>query len=471
MARPSALLRPRAAGAALLLVLPLAAGLSSSPAHAASAPSVQVHRGGPDAKVTFQTTKPGEQFLDATVAARGVSWADRGNESAVVSLFVDEHYTTDVVIASDQPTSRELALGSLPAGTHTLRIHYAADRSPSRAGAASLRSLDFRSVPATDPEYVADRYAPVLYGRNLATLGGRFQSSFTDTPLVAWHEITPAATPGHSLIEYSVVWSNEDGGTDTPALMARWGRSTDIEWVYRVEVDQAGNRVPGTGVYQAANHQTLPFAGQYDGTHPLLETCTSNNNMCDTVDNPMRFALSTRDIRPVEQPREYLMDIHPWTYQVMAQEMLREGKIEAPSDPATREVGDQRSYLYVAVDHDTTPPASAGGVGLAVDVRLNGDPTTYTSNHQVPDWTVNRDVPAATTVELPVGTTPADVASVSVRRVPIGATDNGATLTVTDIDRAFLLGSDYLPQPSFIQWHGSTQLTAATPSAELWTAS
>lgn len=95
------------------------------------------------------------------------------------------------------------------------------------------------------------------------------------------------------------MWSNEDGGTDTPALMARWGRSTDIEWVYRVEVDQNGNRVAGSGVYQAANHQTLPFAGQYDGTHPLLETCTSNNNMCDTVDNPMRFALSTRDVRPV----------------------------------------------------------------------------------------------------------------------------------------------------------------------------
>lgn len=201
MARPSVLVRPCAAGAALFLVVPLAAGLSPSPAHAASAASVQVHRGGPDAKVAFQTTQPGEEFLDATVAARGVSWADRGNESAVVSLYVDEHYTTDIVITSDEPTSRELSLGSLPAGAHTLRIHYATDRSPSRAGAASLRGLDFRTVPTTDPEYVADRYAPVLYGRNLATLGGSYQSAFTDTPLVAWHEITPAATPGHSLIE------------------------------------------------------------------------------------------------------------------------------------------------------------------------------------------------------------------------------------------------------------------------------
>ena len=470
MSHVSALVRSRATIAAVFLTVPIAAGLAPSPADAASAVSAQVHRGGPDAKVKFRTNQPGEAFLEVEVAARGVSWGERGNESAVVSLSVDGHYVTDVVITSDEPTPRELALGLLPAGKHTLRIHYAADRSPSRAGAASLRRLDFRTVPRTDPEYVAARYAPVLYGRNLPALGSPFQSATTDTPLVAWHEIMPATTPGHSVIEYSVIWSNEDGGTDTPALMARWGRSTDIEWVYRLEVDQDGKRVPGSDVYQAANHATLPFRGQYDGTHPLLETCTSNNNLCDTVDDPMRFALSTRDVRPVEQPREYLMDTHPWTYPVMAQEMLREGKIESPSDPATREVGDQRSYLYVAVDHDTTPPASSGGMGLAVDVRLDGDPTTYTSNHLVPDWSINRDVPAATTVELPIGTTPADVASVSVRRVPIGPTDNGSTLTVTDIDRAFLLGTDHLPQPSFVEWHGATQLTATAPSAELWSA-
>jgi hypothetical protein len=383
---------------------------------------------------------------------------------------VDGHYATDVVIGSNRATPREFALGFLAAGVHTLRIRYAADRSARRAGAATLRHLHVHTVSKHDPEYAAARFAPVLYGRKVPGLGGRFQSAVTDSPLVAWHEVTPAAKPGHRVIEYSVVWSNEDGGTDTAALMARWGRSTDIEWVYRVEVNRAGHRVKRSGVYQASGHRTVRFRGRYDGTHPLLETCTSNNNVCDTVDDPMRFALSTREVRPVEQPREYLMDTHPWTYAVMAQEMVREGKIETPSDPATPAVGDQRSYLYVALDHDTTPAASEAGVGLAVDVRLAGDPTTYSSDHLVLGWSVNRDVPAATTVELPVGTTSADVASVSVRRVPTGPSDNGATLTVTDIDRAFLLGPDYLPQPSFVSWHGSQELTAAAPTAVLWSA-
>jgi hypothetical protein len=462
---------PRARSwAALLavLALPSVSVLSPPPAEAAQHSGIHVRRGGPDAQVQFRTARAGEAFLDMSVAARGVAWGEPGHESAVVSLFVDGHYATDVVINSHQPTPREFALGSLSAGAHTLRIHYSARRSQRQAGAASLRHLRVHTVSKNNPEYAAARYAPVLYGRHVTSLGGRFQSAVTDSPLVAWHEVTPAARRGHSVIEYSVVWSNEDGGTDTPALMARWGRSTDIEWVYRVEVNRAGHRVRGSGVYQASGHQTLRFRGRYDGTHPLLETCTSNNNMCDTVDDPMRFALSTREVRPVEQPREYLMDTHPWTYSVMAQEMLREGKIETPSDPATVAVGDQRSYLYVAFDHDTTPAASEAGVGLAVDVRLAGDPTTYSSDHQIPESSVNRDVPAATTVELPVGTTASDVVSVSVRRVPIGLTDNGATLTVTDVDRAFFLGSDYLPQPSFVSWHGSQQLTAASPTAVLW---
>jgi hypothetical protein len=191
--------------------------------------------------------------------------------------------------------------------------------------------------------------------------------------------------------------------------------------------------------------------------------------VCDAVHDPMRFALSTRGLLSASQPREHEMDRHPWTYQVMAREMVREHKIERHSDPASLAVGDQRSYLYVAVDHTTAPTGSAGGVGLAVDVQLKGDATTYTSNHGISLWTINRNGPAATTVELPAGTTAGDVASISVRRVPIG-TDNGATLTVNRITRAFFLGRTYLPRPSFVRWHGSVTLTTGSPSAQVWPA-
>jgi hypothetical protein len=463
--------------AATVTAIAVTPASAERPARAAHTWSVKVHRGGHDAKVVFHRRHPGEVLLDVTVAARGVSWAQRKNESAVVSAYVDGHYVTDIVITSSGPVTRQFALGRLRHGRHVLRLHYADGRSPSKAGVATLRGIRFTTVRPGNPEYAAARYSPVLYGRNVAGLGGRFQNNRTDTPLIAWHRILPAAAPGHSMIEYTVLWSNEDGGTNTPALMAQWGRTTDIEWIYRVEVNAKGVRVPGTGVFQSAGHGTQTFRGRYDGTHPVLQTCTGNNNVCDSKalrtlkerPDPMRFALSTRGVLPADQPREHEMDTHPWTYQVMAREMLREHKIESPSDPASLSVGDQRSYLYVAVTHSTTPAGSAGGVGLALEVRLKGDPTTYSSNHGIAFWTINRDGPAATTVELPVGTNAGDVASISAVRVPIG-TDNGATLSVTRINRAFFLGRTYRPRPSFVRWHGNATLTVGSPTAQLWPA-
>ena len=79
------------------------------------------------------------------------------------------------------------------------------------------------------------------------------------------------------------MWSNEDGGTPTPALMAQWGRTTDIEWVYRVEVERQGPPCARHGgVPGARPRDAESSAGAYDGTHPLLQTCTSNNNVCDS---------------------------------------------------------------------------------------------------------------------------------------------------------------------------------------------
>jgi hypothetical protein len=421
---------------------------------------VKVHRGGPDRTVTFHRGHGGEVFWNVIVSARGVSWADRGNESAVVSAYVDGHYTTDVVITSSSRVKRQFALGRLGEGRHTLRLHYATKRSPSDAGVAAFRHVGFTTVRRSSTAYAAARYAPVLYGRAVKSRGGPFQNNHTDTPLLAWHQTTPAAKPGHSIIEYSVLWSNEDGGTATRALMAQWGRTTDIEWVYRVEVNARGKRVAGSGVFQAAGHGTKTFHGKYDGTHPLLQTCTDNNNVCDKVTDPMRFALSTRDVLPASQPREHEMDTHPWTYQVMAHEIIREHK--------KAEIGDQRRYLYIALNHDTSPAASASNIGLSVEVKLFGDDTMYKSNRGVPFLSILRNGPAATTVKLPRGTTVSDIEEIDAYRVVAG-TEDEATLTLTDLDRVFFLRNNYLPQKSFGHWHnGDIQLTSGSPHTVVW---
>lgn len=169
---------------------------------------------------------------------------------------------------------------------------------------------------------------PILYGRGGAGarggVSGPFQNAVSDTPVPAWHESRPAETPGHRVLTYTIVWTNEDGGT-----------STDIERAYRGEVDERGTAVPATAFYQSPNHGTTPFAGRYEGAHPLLQTCTLNNNLCDVVDNPMRFALDTRGRLQdaTVTAREEMVDRYPWVYAVMADEVRREVKV-VPDPPA-----------------------------------------------------------------------------------------------------------------------------------------
>ncbi|MFF5296048.1 hypothetical protein [Paractinoplanes globisporus] len=457
-----------AAVVAACAVTGLAGPAAAHPAHPGSELLVDRHR--PDVRVPFLVKRNGEAVLDLRAAANGTDWATAGAESAVVSISVDGKYATDLVVSGAAPLARQLALGGVRPGIHVLRLHLATDRSPVAGATVRIDRLEVTTYDKRDPEYQVLRFAPIMYGRNIAELGSRFQSATTDVPLIAWHEFAPAATPGHTVLTYSLIWSNEDGGTNTPALMARWGRTTDIEWTYALELDEHGDRVPGSDTYQAANHETLHSAGVYEGDHPRLETCTSNNNMCDVVDDPMRFFLSTLQTLPAGQPREHLMDTNPWTYQIMSKEMIREGKIEAPgpATTATPEVNDQRNYLYAVVGKTTQGNNSGSSwVGVALGVRLKNGNAVYLSNHVDPTWSIQRDIPAATTIELPAGTTLDDIAAVSARRVVVGA-DTGAPVHVTSLGRGFLLGPDYLPGPSLLDWTGDIELTTAAPEAVVW---
>jgi hypothetical protein len=164
------------------------------------------------------------------------------------------------------------------------------------------------------------------------------------------------------------------------------------------------------------------------------------------------------------------MDREPWTYRVAAQEMVREGKIESPSDPATRAVGDPRTYLFAEFAKTTGAATGWGSApGVALGVRLKSDPSKpYRSDHGEPAWAIDRDGAVATTVELPEGTRVSDIASIEAVRTPTGFGDNGAAVTVTSVNRAFFLDESYLPRPSSVAWTGSVTLTPANPSAVIW---
>ncbi|MFC5752689.1 hypothetical protein [Actinomadura rugatobispora] len=464
-------MRARARDTAALALL-VAGGvplLVHSPALASAPGTLVVERDGPARTIPFTAARDGEAVIRFAAAAPAVSWARQGAESAVLAIDVDGRHVTDLVVPGLEAVPRSLGLGHVRQGEHRVTLRFLNASAP----AARRVTLARPKVHMPTADQTALRHAPVVVGRTGWPFGDPYQNVRTDTPLIAWHESRPAATAGHRVLEYSVVWSNEDGGTDSPALMARWGRTTDVEWVYRVEVDETGRRVEGTGVYQGPQHLTLKFTGRYEGDHPVLQTCTSNNNMCDVISPgaPLRFLPDASRTRPADRAREVVMDREPWTYRVMAQEMLREGRVEKPSDPDTREVGNPRTYLFVELAKKTGGPTQGWGSapGVTLGVRLKDDTSRlYRSDHGERTWSIERDGPAATTIELPAGTTVDDIAGIEAVRQPVGLGDNGAPATVTALHRGFFLGRTYLPRPSAITWNGSVTLTPQTPVATLW---
>jgi hypothetical protein len=157
----------------------------------------------------------------------------------------------------------------------------------------------------------------------------------------------------------------------------------------------------------------------------------------------------------------------------MAEEIRREGKVVANPDPAqTVFIADPDDYLYLVVRKQTLGAANDGifWVGLSIGVRLKGDPTLYRSDKGVhPDWSLQRDDPAATTVQLPPGTRPSDIAEIDAIRVNFGP-DTGATVQVNAVNRAFFLSAHDVPRRSFFSGSTPATLTASSPTAILYAA-
>ncbi|HTE61003.1 MAG TPA: hypothetical protein VK631_11675, partial [Solirubrobacteraceae bacterium] len=243
------------------------------------APAAADARDRPLAQKQFVTHAQGEARLALTASAPGSYWGSAGRESAVLRVSVDGRYSQDVVLfAGAQRFTYDVALGPLDRGRHNVTVAFDRAKSPPGARGAKVTRLA-PSLAATDD--LAARYAPILYGRDLPEIPGRYENNATDVPLLEYHTIGTGAD-GSTTIEYTMIWSNEDGGTNTPALMARWGRTTDIEWIYRVVLDPAGRIV--SEHYQAPNHETKQFTGAKEGRHPLLVDVTANNNLEQVTD-------------------------------------------------------------------------------------------------------------------------------------------------------------------------------------------
>lgn len=348
----------------------------------------------------FVAAAEAEVLLDLTASAPGAAWLEKSREAATATIYVDGRYHQDVILFNGaRPHTYQLLLGRLQPGDHNYRIEFNRQQSAPQATTIEIKDAKLTFVERGQPEFLALAHAPLLYAR-ANTIG-----KFSDVPLLAYYETERRGS--NTLLRYTVIFSNEDGGTQTSALMARWGRTTDIEYVCETELDAQGRAIKT--IFQGVNHKDTEFSGKLEADHPVFLTASDNNNFSDKGESAMRFALRPLPFDLSKASRETVMDAHPWTYRVMADEMAREGKLTNERTLGVR-IADFRHYLFV--DANST---LRNGALLSFAVKLKGDPKWYPSDLGINYYKIDRSGFIRSTIRLPQAIKSQQIERLSVR--------------------------------------------------------
>lgn len=401
------------------------------------------------ADLRFNMPAAGEAVAEVTLSAPGASWEKAGAEGSVATLTVDGQYNQDILVVRGADAAKfTVFLGPLTAGPHTLSVKRNPQWSAANAGLEVTEVRAYAST-ASGAEARALAHAPVLYAR-VDTIG-----RFSDAPLLSWYERLPEANGGET-IQYSMIFTNEDSGTPIDALMSRWGRGTDIEYIYRVTFDAQGNIT--NEIFQGPDHADLHFSGKKLGAHPYFTNVARNNIFFDAGAAAIQYHFAPIPFDLSQHSREEVMDQNPWTYVVMAQELRREGKIRDGQRASGPQIGDPRNYLYLEFSADNGPTC-----GAVAWVKLRNEHTWRSSHLGRLDYSVMRGGWFRTTIELPPNTSAKDIAAIAFEpvdlrdpRVPSAGPAPQSVLHAGG--KAFLLDQQYRPGANLMGPHPEVTL-------------
>jgi hypothetical protein len=404
---------------------------------------------------------PVDQVFKASAAGEGVAvihascdpcdWGTEGREAAAVRVLVDGKYSQHLLLVrGPEDADYHVTLGRIEAGEHRLRIEADSATSAKQAGAASISRVDIVVITPAGDDYVAQSMAPMLFARP-NTVG-----RFTDLPVFMWYEVLPV--PQGRQFRYSVIFTNEDGGTATDRLMATWGRTTDVEFVYGVTLDREGKIAAEE--FQGPRHEVPPFRGRHDGAHPLLWVSTDNNMVSESGPTEIRYAPAPQRFDLTNASREIVMDAHPWIYTVAAKEMAREKKLVDDAPAGSGHVPDLKRFVHVEACTELQHATVAFSVH-ATDG--SGTARWFDSDRGLPEFRIARSGCFRGAVPLPPGSGEPD--AVRLKAYPAPAPRDGEppgkeapSVTLTRVNGVFTVDDNYQPRPSTFKWTGSVPL-------------
>jgi hypothetical protein len=407
------------------------------------------------------TSLPVDQPFNASAAGEGVAvihaacdacdWGEEGREAAAVRVLVDGKYSQHLLLArGTEDADYHITLGPLEVGDHRLRIEADAANSAKQAGATSVSRIDIVVITPAGDDFVAQSMAPLLYARP-NTVG-----RFTDLPVFMWYEIVPVLRGRQ--FRYSVIFTNEDGGTATDRLMATWGRTTDVEFVYGVTLDPAGKIVAEE--FQGPGHEVPPFRGRHEAAHPLLWVSTDNNMVSEAGPTEIRYAPAPQRFDLTNASREIVMDDHPWIYTIAGKEMARERKLVETAAAGSGRIPDPRMFVYVEACSELRNAALAFSVHSPTDT---GAGRWFDSDRGLAEFRILRTGCFRGAVPLPPGANPPDAVRFKAYAAPPPRAGEAAakerpSVTLTRVNRVFTVDDRYQPRASMLDWTGSVPL-------------
>ena len=359
-----------------------------------------------------------ETIAHLELSAPGTDWEIKGKESVLANIEVDGKVQQQLMLYAGARRHRySVFLGDLASGPHKVAV---------KAAGVVEHSI------TTEPAAPWAAFAPVLFERQNAI------GKFTDIPVLTYvEELTEA---NQKILQYTVIFSNEDGGTSTRSLMARWGRTTDIEYVYRAYLKPNGTL--DKAIIQTRGHKDVKFEGPFFGTHPMLMPVTDNNMVAGEGPSAVRYQPAPVLADLSKASREAVMDANPITWLVMTSELVRENKLRPYGVERGEDISDPRNYLYIEAK------VAPGKAAVAFVVLHNNGQYYYAHKGRAKD-AIERPGFVRSTIELPPNTKQADLQSINALCVYLPKSPSDTSCGPTEFKSFFFLTPDKLPGQTF----------------------
>ena len=398
----------------------------------------------------FEVKDAGEAIAVVRATCERCDWGVEGREAAALRISFDGRYSQHLMLArSGGSWEYQLTLGAVTPGTHRVFVHLDPTLSARDLGKVAVTGVSTQVIrPGTD-DHIAQAMAPIIYARP-NTVG-----RFTDVPVFMWYEIVPA--PQGRQFRYSAIFSNEDGGTATDRLMATWGRTTDIEFIYGATVDAKGSVVAEE--FQGPGHEVPPFRGRHEAYHPLQWVSTDNNMVSESGPTEIRYAPVPVKFDLANASREVVMDAHPWTHVLASKEMVREKKLSDTAAAGSGIIPDPRRFVFV----EACTELQHAGVSFSVRARdAAGEMRWFDSDRGLPQFRIVRTGCFRGAVPLPAGAGAPEAVRLKAHTLPPRANapppSAAPSVVLTRVNKVFTLDDEYVPRRSVFEWTGATRL-------------